>query len=80
MSQNIERLRTAYERFNRTREYDFNLLAPDFETPVCRSRRYRGRLARVLARSSSDYAANRLYMSLEPALSEDNLSMDQNGP
>jgi hypothetical protein len=31
MSQNADRLRTGYERFNRTREYDLNLLAPDFE-------------------------------------------------
>ena len=31
MSQNTERLYAGYERFNRTREYDIDLLAPDFE-------------------------------------------------
>jgi ketosteroid isomerase-like protein len=32
MSQNADRLRSGYERFNRTREYDIDLIAPDFET------------------------------------------------
>jgi ketosteroid isomerase-like protein len=31
MSQNAERLYAGYERFNRTREYDIDLFAPDFE-------------------------------------------------
>ena len=31
MSQNAERIYAGYERFNRTREYDIDLLAPDFE-------------------------------------------------
>jgi ketosteroid isomerase-like protein len=31
MSENQDRLRFGYERFNRTGEYDVNLLAPDFE-------------------------------------------------
>jgi ketosteroid isomerase-like protein len=31
MSQIAERIYAGYERFNRTREYDIDLLAPDFE-------------------------------------------------
>ena len=31
MSQNSDRLRAGYERFNKTRRYDTDLLAPDFE-------------------------------------------------